>query len=223
LVRRLDGIGLLPILICPTASAIDTCSEDSDSGGVSGATWELTTDCWITEAEGRRLDLPTVRLTSDGGETTTGDMGGTGDDRAEDDSLSMPLMRKEAGKEADGPDASEESSSAKSDFFLRRNSAAEPSGIPGLDDKSDLYSSSNSLCLGCFFFFLMVPVPFPPLAGLSKSSSGRCTMTVSRNCTVLVTFLAGLGNLVERVEDGRAEYSWMTEALRLGLLGPASI
>jgi hypothetical protein len=101
------------------------------------------------------LDLPIVlgKLLAASG--TIGDMGGAGDDRAEDVSLSLPFILSEGGREADGPDASEESSSAMTDFFIRLNSEAEPDpiGIPGLDETSD--RSSNSLTLG--FFFLAVP------------------------------------------------------------------
>lgn len=136
--------------ICATASAI--CRDDSDSGGVRGAIFEVTTACWMTEADGRRLDLPIVRGRRAAGSGTTGDIGGTGDDRAEDVSLSMPFIRIEGGRE-DGPEVRDESSSLITDFFILRNSAAEATGIPGLEDISD--RSSNSLALG--FFFLTVP------------------------------------------------------------------
>ena len=72
------------MFISPTALAIEIWSDDSDSGGVRGATCELTTALWMTEAEGRLLDLPTVLGISVGAVATTGDMGGTGDDRVDD-------------------------------------------------------------------------------------------------------------------------------------------
>lgn len=118
------------------------------------------TDFWMTEAEGRRFDLPIVRGMSEAAELTIGDMGGIGDDRADEFSLSLPL-RKDGGTDAEGPEASEESSSAKSDFFLRRSSAADPSGIPGLEETSD--RSSSSRALGRVFFFRTLLT----LAGLS--------------------------------------------------------
>lgn len=148
----------------------------------------------MTEAEGRLLDLPIVRGRSGATEATTGDMGGTGDDRTDEFSLSFPL-RSDGGRE-DGPEVSEESSSLKSPFFILLNSAADPSGIPGLEDTSDRCSSSSN-ALALVFFFLLTG-----LAGLSTSSIGRCTITVSRSWTVLVTFLAGLGNRVDSEEDG---------------------
>jgi hypothetical protein len=136
----------------PTALAIEIWSEDSDSGGVRGATCEVTTAFWMTEAEGRLFDLPIVLGMSLGAVVTMGDMGGTGDERTEDSSLSLPL-RNDGGRD-EGPEASEESSSLKSPFFIRRNSAADPSGIPGLDDISDRCSSSSN-ALALVFFFLL--------------------------------------------------------------------
>jgi hypothetical protein len=121
--------------ISPTALAIESGRDDSDSGGVRGATCELTTAFCMTDAEGRRFDLPIVRGRSAGAVVTIGDMGGTGEERVEESSLSLPL-RSDGGRD-EGPEASEESSSLNSPFFILRNSAADPSGIPGLDDTSD--------------------------------------------------------------------------------------